>query len=720
MKTDVMDKEYILALDSGGTMTDTIIVKPDGTFTVGKSLTNREDEKSSYLESVDDAARFLGLSSKDIHKNCAVSIYAGTGMLNTIVTGTGSKVGLLVTRGFEHITVMEGGLTWLGEGHAEIMHSQLRRHTKPLVDSNNVFGISERIAGPTSLTEDAVSGEILIPLNELEVEKAVKALIERDVENIAIAFMNSYMDDRHEQRAKLIAEKVIKEANANIPVICSAEVAPVMKENNRVKSVLFQAYAAEKTRDQLNEVEMAAQNEGYESSLQTLLSYGGSVGIKYPRLYETVISGPIGGITGAKEVARVTGNNNIVTADLGGTSFDIGLVVDDLISLSKSADFARHRLALPMVALDTMGSGAGSVVRVDEYGRLQIGPESAGYKVGLSYDYPELTITDINIALGYVDPTYFLGGKVKLDREKALKGLEERVAKPLGLDVYEAGEGVLDVFHNQMKDIIRVSMQSRGYNPSEFTLLSYGGAGPVHLWGYSDGIGIGKIMTMPFAAAFSAFGAACADYTHRYDKTLVELLPHSLNDAEKLKAAERINRAYKELEETAIREMKNEGFEASEVSFRYGVYARYIGQLESFDTPLAFELINSVEDIDRITKAFEEVYTKIFPVGARFPEAGYAVTEVYIQAIAPKPIPKIVEFELEGSEPISKAYLGTRKVYHDKKFQDFTIWDMEELRAGNIIKGPAIIQDSMTTMVVPPNKQISLDKYRFIHYEDAN
>lgn len=493
MKVEEIDQGYILALDAGGTMTDTILVTPDGSFTVGKSLTNREDEKSSYLESVGDAASYLGLTSSDVHSRTSVSIYAGTGMLNTIITGTGANVGLLVTRGFEHITVIEGGLTWLGESQAEILHSQLRRHTAPLVDSRNVIGVSERIAGPTYLTAEAKSGEVLIPLNEKEVEEAVKTLLKNKVEVIGIMFLNSYVDPRHELKAKEIAERVIQKHGADVPVVCSAEVAPVMKENNRVKSLLFQAYAAEKTRDQLRQVEQSAQKEGYKASLQTLLSYGGAVTIHYSRLYETVLSGPIGGLTGAQQVAKITGRKNIVTADLGGTSFDVGLVVDGLIGIRKDADFARHRLALPMVALDSVGSGAGSVVRVDEYRRMHIGPKSAGYRVGLCYQYPELTITDINVALGYVDPNYFLGGKVKLDREKALAGLEERVAKPLGLDVFAAGEGVLDVFHTQMKDLIRVTLQSRGYNPSEFTLLCYGGAGPVHMWGYSEGTGVGNV-----------------------------------------------------------------------------------------------------------------------------------------------------------------------------------------------------------------------------------
>jgi len=710
-------KEYILALDAGGTMTDTILVKGDGSFIIGKSLTNRDNEASSYLESVSDAAQQLGASSAEVHSDCAVSIYAGTGMLNTILTGTGRKVGLLVTRGFEHITVIEGGLTYLGQTQAHILHQQLHDHTRPLVDPQNVFGVGERICGGSYFSgSHRPPGDVLIPLNEKDVRKATQTLLERGVEVIGILFINSFIAPQHEHHAKQIAEEVVRAAGKTVPVVCSCDVAPVSRENNRVKSLLFQCFAAELTRDALVAVEKAAKSEGYDGRLLTLLSYGGAVNVEYPRLYETMVSGPIGGLMGAQIVASKLGLANILTADMGGTSFDVGLLVGGRLGLNKDADFAGHRLALPMVALDSVGSGAGSAVLVDEYKRLHVGPDSAGSRVGVCYKYDKLTVTDINVALGYVDPDYFLGGKIQLDRDRALAALEEAVGRPLGLDPYEAGRGILQVVNTQMRDMAATMMKSKGYDPREFTMLCYGGAGPVHMYGFSDGIGLADVITLPWAAGFSAFGAACAEYMHRYHSGFVELVPNGMDAAAKTALAQRLDHRFREMEDEARAELRHEGVEVKHLSFRYGIYARYIGQLESFDTPLTFGHLSTPEHLDQVIAAFESMYTKVYPEGARFPQAGYSITEIYLQAVAPKPQPEMAEHELFSSKPADSSRVGTRKVYHDGKWTDFSVWQMGELKAGNVVVGPAIIRDPMTTVVVPPGKQVELDKFLVLHY----
>lgn len=711
------NKDYILALDAGGTMTDTILVKSDGSFTIGKSLTNRENEASSYLESVDDAAQQIGTDSRTVHTNCAVSIYAGTGMLNTILTGTGARAGLLVTRGFEDITITEGGLTYLGQTQAEILHQQLHQHTRPLIDPRKVLGISERIGGGSYFSAShRPPGDILVPLSEDDVRQATATLLDHGVEVIGIMFINSFIAPAHEHRAKAIAEAVIKERGHSVPVVCSADVAPVARENNRVKSLLFQCCTAEGTRASLLKVEGAAKSEGYSGRLLTLLSYGGAVNVQYPRLYETIVSGPIGGLMGAQIVAKKLDINNVVTADMGGTSFDVGLLIDGRLGLRKDADFAGHRLALPMVALDSIGSGAGSAVWLDGYKRLHVGPESAGAKVGVSYKYDKLTVTDVNVALGYVDPDYFLGGKIKLDRDRALAALQDTVAKPLGLDVYEAGRGILELVNTQMRDLASAMLTSKGYDPREFTMLCYGGAGPVHMWGYTDGINFADVITLPWAAGFSAFGAACAEYMHRYHRGCVELIPNTMPEEERNALAARLDAQWRQLEAEARAELVHEGVNVQHLTFRYGVYARYIGQLESFDTPLDFGHLSSAADIARVIQAFEHMYTNVYPEGARFPQVGYSITEVYLQAVAPKPQPAMQEYELSNYTPAAAAFAGTRKVYHNGAWTEFKVWQMGELRPGNIVAGPAIIRDPMTTVVIPPKKRVEIDRFQVLHY----
>ncbi|MBI4697124.1 MAG: hydantoinase/oxoprolinase family protein [Gammaproteobacteria bacterium] len=715
--THAAPREFILALDAGGTMTDTILVKGDGSFTIGKSLTNREDEASSYSESVADAALQIGLDSRTVHTNTSVSIYAGTGMLNTILTGTGRKVGLLVTRGFEHITIVEGGLTYLGQTQAEILHQQLHEHTRPLVDPRNVLGVAERICGGSYFSgSHRAPGEELVPLNEDDVRRHTQTLIDRGCEVIGILFINSFIAPKHEHRAKAVAEEVVAKSDRRLPIVCSSDVAPVSRENNRVKSLLFQCFAAELTREALLAVEGAAREDGYNGRLLTLLSYGGAVNVEYQRLYETMVSGPIGGLMGAQIVANKLALRNVVTADMGGTSFDVGLLVDGRLGLRKDADFAGHRLALPMVALDSVGSGAGSAVWIDEYRRLHVGPDSAGAKVGSCFKYDKLTVTDVNVALGYVDPSYFLGGKIALDRDKALKALEETVAKPLGIDVYEAGRGILDVVNTQMRDLALAMMTSKGYDPREFTMICYGGAGPVHMWGFTDGIPFEDVITMPWAAGFSAFGAAGAEYMHRYHRGFVELVPNGMAHDDKQALADRLDAVFRGLEEDARNEMSAEGVDVRHLTFRYGVYARYIGQLESFDTVLDFGHLKRAEDVDRLVDAFEDMYTKVYPVGARFPQAGYSITEVYLQAVAPKPQPDMREYPLSNHEPAAAAFVGERDVYHAGRWVPFKVWQMGELTAGNVVNGPAIIRDPMTTVVVPPGKRIEIDRFLCLHY----
>ncbi|MBK8957267.1 MAG: hydantoinase/oxoprolinase family protein [Proteobacteria bacterium] len=710
-------RDFILALDAGGTMTDAILVKPDGTFTVGKSISRKEDQALSYRESVADAAQALGLDSETVHRQCGADIYCGTGMLNTILTGSGRKVGLMVTRGFDDITVMEGGLTYLGQSQAEGLHQQLHKHTRPLVDPRNVVTVSERMGGGCYQGNIHLpAGHTLIPVNERQVREGAHKLLDAGCEVIGILFLFSFVDPRHEHQARDIVQAIVAARGLDVPVVCSADVAPVAKENSRLKSLLFQCFAAEKVRGALLDVEREAQASGFNGRLLTLLSYGGAVNMDYPRLYETMISGPIGGLIGAQFIAHELGLSNIVTADMGGTSFDVGLLVDGRIGIAKSADIAGHRLALPMVQLDSAGNGAGSVVWLDEYKRLHVGPESAGAKVGICYQYDRLTVTDINVALGYVDPDYFLGGQIRLDRERALEALRETIAEPLGLDVYAAGAGVLGIINAEMNDLLRTMVAAKGYDTHDFTMLYYGGAGPVHMYGFAEGIEFKDVITLPWAAGFSAFGAACAEYMHRYDRGLRVLIPGNASDADKQATAHEIDRAWRELEAEARREMADEGVDPATVTFRYGVSARYIGQIESFETALGNGEMNGPADIQRMIDAFETMYSKVYPEGAKFSGAGYSLTTVNLEAIAPKPQPKLRRYEVAGATPSAAAYVGTREVYHKDGWLPFKIYEMVELAPGNVIAGPAIIRDPMTTVVIPPAREMWIDAYKILHY----
>jgi acetone carboxylase, beta subunit len=714
-----MARSSLIAIDAGGTMTDAFLVDESGRFAIGKALTRRQDEAVSYVESVDDAAQSMATDGRCFHRGTLLSIYAGTGMLNTLLTRAGKKVGLLVTRGFEHISVMERGLTWLGQSVDEVLHQVEKEHTEPLVDPRHVRGVTERIAsGSYYFTMEP--GTVVIPINQDETRAAVNDLLDDGVEMLGICFLYSYLNPEHERIAGAIAREEIEARGANVQVLLSCDVIPVIKENQRVKSLILQGYAAESTRAQLLRVEDAARGQGYDGNLLTVTSYGSVVDVRYPRLYETIISGPVGGLVGARALSEIIGCSKVVACDLGGTSFDVGLIIDNSIDINREPDFDRHRLALPMVNLDSIGAGAGTLVHVDpQFKRITLGPESAGSEVGVCLDYPDITVSDINVALGYLNPDYFLGGKVRLDRARALEALEERLAAPLGLDLYDACDGVHELLHSQMKDLLYSMLLSRGYVPADYTLLVYGGGGPLHMWGITEDVDFNAVATVPWAAAFSAYGNACADYSHRYHAGVSVHIPPGWDTLVFEDIAARFNGLWAELEDKARAEFDTAGIAREHVRFRHGFYGRYMGALESTEVSLPFGRIDDADSLHRLTASFDSQYERIYTKGAKSPEAGYFINELVVEGVADKVKPAVPAFELGAPDPDRRWHKGTRALYFKKRWREFQVWEMEGLHAGVHLDGPAVVEDPMTTLVVPPGKTAILDEHRIIWLRSA-
>ena len=712
------EKRYLLALDAGGTMTDTFLVDEEGRFVLGKYLTNKENEAVSYLGSVADAASYWGASSSDVHKMAVSCTYTGTTMLNILLTRRGSKVGLLITRGFAHLPILERALTWLGQEFEDVLHQQLHEHTPWIVQPEHIKEVTERIScGSFYMEHHYKPGQLVIDLVEEDVVKGVNELLDEGVEAIGILTLASYANPEHEMRIAEIARDMVKQRGLHVLVVASHEICPVMNENDRLKTLLLQCYMAEVGRRQLFAVEGAAKKDGYPYELLTLLAYGAAANIRYPKLVEAVVSGPVGGLLGGKVVADLLGQPNVVCCDLGGTTFDSGLIAAGLMPVKKQPDFAGHQLRLPMVSIDSIGAGTGTVIHVDvATRRITLGPESAGSDVGTCYRYPEITIGDIDLILGYLNPDYFLGGKVKLDKERALEMLQERLAKPLGQDVYEISSKVLDLLHSEMCDHISAMLLSKGLNMAEFALMAYGGSGPLHVWGLERGLTFGSVMMVPWAAAFSAFGCAAAEYFHRYEKAVTFFEAPEMEDGARVYMGMVLSEVWEELEEQAYEEMEAEGIPREQVRFRHWISARYIGQLSTWEAPVEKGRVENLEDFYKVIDSFEKVYTTIYPAAARFPDTGYQITEVSVEAIADKIRPVIPKYALRDKKPPKEAYKGQRDAYLDGKWSPFEIWEMDLLEAGNRVDGPAIIEHTMTTLVIPPENYVEFDERKIIWY----
>jgi acetone carboxylase beta subunit len=701
---------YLVACDAGGTMTDVIIVDEDGRSVIGKAPTTPHDESVGYMESLEEALHYMKLdlrqNGKSFCKDIETAIYTGTSMLNALINLSGLKTGLIVTRGFEDVIVQgRGSQTFIDYQWSEVTHMQYRKHRQPLVPRRLTRGVTERV--------DLFGNEV-IPLYEHEVERGVRELVAEGIESLAIMFLHSFTNPEHEQRAAEIARQVMQELNHTVPLVISSEVAPVMREVSRANATVIQAYASEPAREQLFGVEKKLTEHGYQHSLKTVLCYGGITNIRYQRLFETAISGPVGGIMGADYLAKTIGLENVVCSDVGGTSFDAGAITAGILPIDREPPFQHMYVNVPMLDIRSIGAGTGTYIRLDPHtNRIKLGPDSAGGTPGPVFqeqgnEIP--TVNDCNMLLGILNEHYYLGGRVKVNKQKSLDVFKAKVADPLGLDPYVASEQCVDLVNVLMREHLVRSLMV-GHDLRDYVLLGYGGGGPLHLLGYAGDYPWKAVCTVPHAGAFSAWGGACMDYAHRRHKSVSALLPTGADAATRQHAASVVTTAWRALEGELLAELESEGFGRGQISLRQIAYIRFYGQLNDVEVESPVSSLDSDEDIDKLIARFEEVFTKMFTLAAKPASPTYHIAEVSVIAQVDTVKPKLIRHDLEGKAPRKEASKGTRPVFQQGRWNDAQIYEMGELRPGNEINGIAVIEAPNTTLFVPEEWHVRIDEY---------
>ena len=709
-----MQNPIVIGIDAGGTMTDTILVDRDGRFKIGKAATTPRNESEGFLASSEDAADAWGISLNELFSGVDVVLYSGTGMLNTLLSRTGRRLGLITTRGTEDMILMGRGLqAWADYSYADRLHAVTHHHPDPLVPRRRTHGVTERIDQ---------FGDVVIPLYEHEARAAAKALIRDKVEGICICLLFAHVNPAHEQRVAAIVADEVERAGADTRIYSSHVIRPVIREQSRLNSVLIEAYATSRGRAQLEAIESVSKRHGFRYGVQTLLSFGGLTSIRHPRLHETMISGPIGGILGAAYVGRLIGNSSLICSDMGGTSFDMGVITRGQTRLENEPIMDRFKLNLPTLHLDTIGAGAGMILKVDPLTRkISLGPESAGSDPGpvcFGRGGTEPTIADCDAILGRLNPDYFLGGKVKLDVDKARRVFKEKCADVLGVSVHEAAMGMVDMLDTEANNALRRVISGQGIHPSEFTLFSYGGSGPLHLAGYSRSIGLKDIVTFKFAAAFSAFGCTTADYMRRHGVSVeIDIRPEA-EDAALGAIASKVDGVWADLARRAVAEMESDGHAQDKVRLQPFLMMRYTGQLEDVEVVSPIANVRSAEHVRSIVAAFEAVYEKVNHRVSRYGQAGFTITELGIVATADKVKPVLLRHPL-GEADAAKAHKGRRKVCFAGTWHDTDLFEMDDLQPGNLVTGPAIIEHPATTLVVHPGDRVRVDEWELLHYEHA-
>jgi len=321
--------------------------------------------------------------------------------------------------------------------------------------------------------------------------------------------------------------------------------------------------------------------------------------------------------------------------------------------------------------------------------------------------------------LGYLNPENFLGGAIKLDVQRARDHIKAQIADPLGLSVEDAAAGVIELLDLTLSEYLRANISAKGYNPADFTCFSYGGAGPVHTYGYTEGVGFKDVVVPAWAAGFSAFGCACADFEYRYDKSVDLGVAQHAPDTDKETACKSLQEAWSELAVKVIEEFVLNGYKPEDVLLIPGYKMQYMGQLNDLEIVSPVTSAATAADWDQIVEAFENTYGRVYASSARSPELGFSITGAILRGTVVTQKPVLPEDPDAGPTPPKDAYLGTRPFYRHKKWVDAALWKMEALKAGNHIVGPAIIESDATTFVVPDGFETTIDKHRLFHLKEV-
>ncbi|WP_187881243.1 hydantoinase/oxoprolinase family protein [Helicobacter pylori] len=704
----------VMGIDAGGTMTDTFFVKENGSFVVGKAQSNPEDESLAIYNSSQDALSHWQSDVSKVYPELVTCVYSGTAMLNRVVQRRGMEVGLICNKGFEQMHSMGRALqSYLGYALEERLHINTHKYDDPLIPLKRIRGVTERTD---------VKGQVVIPVRQEEVKVAVKELLEAGAKAIVICLLQSHKNAESERIVRDIALKEIEKLGKNIPVFASVDYYPQRKESHRMNTTILEAYAAEPSRQTLSKVSNRFKEHGAKFDLRVMATHGGTISWKAKELARTIVSGPIGGVIGSKLLGETLGYDNIACSDIGGTSFDMALIVKSNFNIASDPDMARLVLSLPLVAMDSVGAGAGSFVRIDPHSQsVKLGPDSAGYRVGTCWKDSGLdtvSVTDCHIVLGYLNPDNFLGGLIKLDVDRAKKHIKEQIADPLGISVEDAAAGVIELLDLDLKEYLRSNISAKGYSPSDFVCFSYGGAGPVHTYGYTEGLGFKDVVVPAWAAGFSAFGCACADFEYRYDKSVDIAIPQYSSDKSKIEACKIIQDAWDELTLKVIEEFKINGFSEKDVILRPGYRMQYMGQLNDLEITSPVSKAVSVADWEEIVKEYEKTYARVYSESACSPELGFSVTGVIMRGVVATQKPVIPVEKEHGATPPKEAKVGVRKFYRHKQWVDADVWHMEKLLPGNEVIGPAIVEADSTTFVIPKGFATRLDKHRLFHLKE--
>ncbi|WP_183099685.1 hydantoinase/oxoprolinase family protein [Nocardioides pelophilus] len=688
-----------ISVDIGGTFTDCFFVWDDQ-YIEAKALTTHHNLALGFNEALDLACKRAGLDRGTVLETVDSVRYATTLGTNALIERKGPKVGAIVTHGFEDTIPLSRGRGY-GEGLDNSMQQNLpaAERPEPLVPRHLIRSVRERVNS---------AGTVVARLDPRDVRNVVRELVDAGAEAVVVSLTNATENPEHElQIQEIILEEFPAHELGAIPVLLGHQVSGRKGEYVRATSTIVDAFLHEIMFHALSQLSNNLREYGYSKPMLVIHNSGGMAQMNSTDALQTIHSGPIAGVGAAEHLSSETGLGHVISTDMGGTSFDIGLVPEGGV---KHYDFLptidRWLVSVPMVHLDTLGAGGGSIASYDRiHNAIKIGPESAGSNPGPAcYDRGGLrpTVTDADLLLGYLDPDNYANGYIKLNPKRSRFAIEETLCDELDLDVLEVVKQIKRGVDEQMAIGIGKELRVRGYLPEDFTMLAYGGNGPLHACGIAKHAGIKRVLAPPFSSVFSACGAGNMKQLHFHERGAHVVLYNATTRGLYDKYDE-FNAIVEELEKRGLEDLVRQGFDAEDVQFRLELDMRYGNQLLTQAVSLELNRINGVGDVLDVIRTFGDVYSHRFGANCAAPEAGIRVGTIRVASFVDGDVVRFDSLEHGGTRTVPEpvTHREVHFVDHDGALAT-PIYDQRALTHGHVIPGPAIVTTENTTFLVEP------------------
>ena len=677
-----------LGIDIGGTFTDAVFYDADGRIRTAKTSTTPSDITQGVMEAIDK----VGASVRELD----AFVHGTTVALNALLEGKTPTVGLITTRGFRDVLEIM-------RTNRPDMYNLQQRKPAPLVARRWRFELDCRMNH---------RGETMEPVDAEQVRSIAEELAAADIETVAVCLLHAYANAEHEQAVELALEG----NGSRLMVSVSSEISRMSREFERTSTTVINAATKPIVSRYLERLEQSLGDAGFGGQVMIMQSNGGHMSASDARRrpVATLMSGPVGGVAGAAALARRADDPlDIVTLDIGGTSADAAIIDKGDPVTRTVGHVGRWPVMVPMVDIEAIGAGGGSIARVDEFGSLSVGPESAGAVPGpVSYGRGgvEPTVTDANLILGRINADNFLGGALRLDVDSARQAVDERIAASYGMSCEQAAEGVVTVVNSNMVRFLREAVVGRGYDPRSFSLLAYGGAGPLHACELAAALEMKQVLVPLHPGTFSAFGILTADARYDVDR-MVTGLDLTANDLERM---------FSELEADGLKQIKGERLGQGHIDCLRSAELRYVGQ----DHPLAVDLTDppSGEEgqladgnlVGLARQRFHEKHRRLY--GFQRTDTPVELVRLQVSVIGrtralAEPHERL-RFPDQTTEP---EPVERRPVHSGGRELDARIFARENLRPGHRLSGPSVIEEEGSTTYVPPDWTLTVLEDRTLH-----